>query len=125
MIRAKETSLIIIAAVLVTQFFLSHLWPTVYFQSTHQDFYESVVACLKAKESFQKTKVFHDNSESHLRHKLILASKIELSSCNDYELFENKLISNGVDQYKLRVVYLEALKHKDLSLSSLVSPYEK
>jgi hypothetical protein len=123
--RAKGISLVLIAAVLVAEFTISHLWPAIYFKSMHRDYYDSVVACLKAKESFQKTQEIPNNIDPYLRNRLLLASKVELSSCNEYELLKNKLISNGVDQSKLRVIYLEALKHKDLSLSSLVSPYEK
>ena len=123
--RAQEYSLIVIAAVLVAEFTLSHLWPTIYFQSMHQDYYDSVVACLKAKESFQKTQEIPNNVDPYLRNRLLLASKVELASCNEYELLKNKLISNGVDQSKLKIIFLEALKHKDVSLSSLVDPYEK
>ena len=123
--RAKEISLILIAAVLVVEFVLSYLWPVIYFQSNHQDYFNSIVACQKAKESFQKTKESPENSDPYLRKRLVLASKVELSSCNENELLKNNLINNGVGQSKLKVVYLKALQHKDLSLNSLVSPYEK
>jgi hypothetical protein len=125
MSRAKEISLILIATVLVAEFALTHLWPAIYFQSMHQEYYDSVVACQKAKESFQRTQEIPNNLDRHLKHKLLLASKVELSSCNESELLKNKLASNGVELSKLKVIYLEALEHKDISLSSLVAPYEK
>jgi hypothetical protein len=123
--RVKEIALILIAAALVGEFSLSHLWPAVYFQSTKAGYYKSAVACHRANESFQNAKTTPENSDPILKRKLISASKVELSSCNDYEILKNKLISNGVDQSKLKVVHLEALKNKDLSLSTLVSFYEK
>ena len=125
MSRAKEISLILIATVLVAEFALTHLWPAIYFQPMHQEYYDSVVACQKAKESFQRTQEIPNNLDRHLKHKLLLASKVELSSCNESELLKNKLASNGVELSKLKVIYLEALEHKDISLSSLVAPYEK
>ncbi len=123
--RSKEISLILIATVLVAEFVLTHLWPAIYFQSMHQEYYDSVVACQKAKESFQRTQEVPNDLDWHLKHKLLLASKVELSSCNESELLKNKLISNGVELSNLKVLYLEALEHKDISLSSLVAPYEK
>ena len=125
MARLKEISLICIAAVLFADFSLSHLWPKFYFEILHEDYYQSVVACQKAKEIFQKAKITPNNSDLNLKHRLLMASEVELSRCNENEILKNKLISNGVEKSKLMVVYLEALKHKDLSLNSLVSSYEK
>jgi hypothetical protein len=125
MSRAKEISLILIATVLVAEFAFNYLWPAIYFQSRHQEYYDSVVACKKAKESFQRAQEIPNDLARHLKYKLLLASKVELSSCNESELLKYKLASNGVELSKLKVIYLEALEHKDISLSSLVSPYEK
>ncbi len=125
MSRAKEISLILIATVLVAEFTLKHLWPAIYFQSMYQEYYDSVVACQKAKESFQRTQEIPNDLTRNLKRKLLLASKVELSSCNESEILKNKLTSNGIELSKLKVVYLEALEHKDISLSSLVASYEE
>ena len=125
MSRAKEISLILIAAVLVAEFTLTHLWPGIYFQSMYQEYYDSVVACQKAKESFQRTQEIPNDLARHLKRKLLLASKVELSSCNKSEILKNKLTSNGIELSKLKVIYLEALEHKDISLGSMVASYEE
>ena len=125
MSRAKEISLILIATVLVAEFTLTYLWPAIYFQSMYQEYYDSVVACQKAKESFQRTQEIPNDLTRNLKRKLLLASKVELSSCNESEILKNKLTSNGIELSKLKVVYLEALEHKDISLSSLVASYEE
>ena len=125
MSRAKEISLILIATVLVAEFTLTHLWPAIYFQSMYQEYYDSVVACQKAKESFQRTQEIPNDLARNLKGKLLLAAKVELSRCNKSEMLKNKLTSNGVELSKLKVVYLEALEHKDISLSSLVASYEE
>ena len=125
MSRAKEISLILIATVLVAEFTLTHLWPAIYFQSMYQEYYDSVVACQKAKESFQRTQEIPNDLARNLKGKLLLAAKVELSRCNKSEMLKNKLTSNGVELSKLKVVYLEALEHKDISLSSLVASYEQ
>jgi len=125
MSRAKEISLILIATVLVAEFTLTYLWPAIYFQSMYQEYYDSVVACQKAKESFQRTQEIPNDLTRNLKRKLLLASKVELSSCNESEILKNKLTSNGIELSKLKVIYLEALEHKDISLGSLVSSYEE
>ena len=125
MSRAKEISLILIATVLVAEFTLTHLWPAIYFQSMYQKYYDSVVACQKAKESFQRTQQIPNDLARNLKRKLLLAAKVELSRCNKSEMLKNKLTSNGVELSKLNIIYLEALEHKDISLSSLVASYEQ
>ena len=125
MSRAKEISLILIATVLVAEFTLTHLWPAIYFQSMYQEYYDSVVACQKAKESFQRTQEIPNDLARNLKRKLLLAAKVELSRCNKSEMLKNKLTSNGVELSKLNIIYLEALEHKDISLSSLVASYEQ
>ena len=90
--RAKEYSLIVIAAVLMAEFTLSHLWPTIYFQSMHQDYYDSIVACQKAKESFQKTEETPENLDLHYKLNILVVTNWGSDSISIYDFKNLNLI---------------------------------
>lgn len=119
----KEFSLLIIALVLVSEFFISHIWPTIYLQVYHQDYYDSSVACAKAMVSFQEAEEAPSNLDFSVRQRLLLASQVELAQCHEHELLKRKALSNGVDQADLDVIDLKALENENVPLRSFVKSH--
>lgn len=119
----KEISLLLIAVVLASDFFISHIWPIIYLRVYHQDYYDSSVACAKAMVSFQEAEEAPSNLDFSVRQRLFLASQIELAQCHEHELLKKKALSNGVDQADLDVIDLKALENENVPLRSFVKSH--
>lgn len=119
----KEISLLIIALVLASDFFISHVWPAIYLRIHRQDYYDSSVACAKAMVSFQEAEMAPSDLDFSVRQRLFLASQIELAQCHEHDLLKRKALSNGVDKAELEIIYLQALENENVPLRFFVKSH--
>jgi hypothetical protein len=115
---------IIFGSGMVTSFVAVPLWKEAIMQLSHQQYATHVRNCDQAmREHFlAKMKVVHNPGEESVSS--LEATEVGLFACQDYDIFQKKLLQWGLSESELSQMRLIAIEAGAVSMREIVSQHE-
>lgn len=115
-------SLLSIAILLIADFYTVTVRPALYLIVNQENFVTSATECNLALSNVRESDYISRDVGSIMRDQATNSKYVTLAVCHDFDLLATRMLSHGVDEYRLRELYIQSLESERLPLRLLAEP---